>query len=64
MKIIAFHIAVVLAALISCTGAEAKRYHHDAKRAITKTATIKHVVRQARPHRQVEARYYTPVGEP
>ena len=42
MKNIMFYAAVVLAALIFCNGAEAKRYHHDGKRAITKTATIKH----------------------
>jgi hypothetical protein len=50
MKSIMFYAALVLAALISCTSAEAKRYHHDGKRAITKTATIKHSPRAR--HRQ------------
>jgi hypothetical protein len=42
MKSIIFYVAVVLAALISCTGAEAKRHHHGGKRAITKTVSVKH----------------------
>jgi hypothetical protein len=58
MKSIAFYAAIVLAALISCTGAEAKRYHHGANRTITKTAIIKHKTRHGYPHRQVAARHY------
>jgi len=50
MKSIIIYVAIVLAALISCTGAEAKRYHHNGKRAFTKTATIKHSPRVR--HRQ------------
>jgi hypothetical protein len=45
MKYIAFYAAIVLAALISCTSAEAKRHHHDGKRAVTKTVSIKHSTR-------------------
>jgi hypothetical protein len=51
MKSIAFYAAIVLAALISCTGAEAKRYHHDGKRTITKTVRLKHSTR-VRHHRK------------
>jgi hypothetical protein len=50
MKSVAFYAAMVLAALISSTGAQAKRYHHDGKRAITKTVSIKHSPR-VRHHR-------------
>jgi hypothetical protein len=60
MKNIMFYAAVVLAALISCTGAEAKRYHHHGKRAITKTVTVKHGHRHAHRHRAVAARHHTP----
>jgi hypothetical protein len=42
MKSIAFYVALVLAAFISCTGAEAKRHHSDGKRSIAKTVSIKH----------------------
>jgi hypothetical protein len=54
MKCIAFYVAIVLAALIPCTGAEAKRYHQDGKRTITKTVRLKHSTsvrrRQGRKH--------------
>jgi hypothetical protein len=42
MRSIVLYAAVVLAALISCTSAEAKRHHHGSGRAVHKTATIKH----------------------
>jgi hypothetical protein len=45
MKYIAFYAAIVLAALISCTSAEARRHHHDGKHAVTKTVSIKHSTR-------------------
>jgi hypothetical protein len=45
MKYIAFYTAIVLAALISCTSAEAKRHHHDGKHAVAKMVSIKHSTR-------------------
>jgi hypothetical protein len=42
MRSIVLYAAVVSAALISCTSAEAKRHHHSNVRAVHKTATIKH----------------------
>jgi hypothetical protein len=54
MKSIISYVAIVLATLIFCTGAEAKRYHHNGKRVITKMATIKH---SPRVHHRRSARH-------
>jgi hypothetical protein len=58
MKSIVIYVAIVLAALISCTGAEAKRHHSDGKSAITKTVSIVHST-SARHRRGVRQIRYT-----